>query len=777
MGVKLEKIVHTGLKVDFHIHSKFSNHKDGNKVKDNTIENSDVLVSKLVENKIQMAAITDHDYFSFELYEKLCENQNDIKFIPGVEFSIKIDGGKEVHVVALFNDTCEEKLKNINNYLLNDEGKPAYDLSACFSESKFLEILRGINLDVVLIAHQKNSPMSKKPQKQDMSSSGVEKFNEYIGSQYFNAIELRNIRNDHFYKIYKKENQLDNMKWVTGSDCHCWSVYPQYDIGKNDEIDFTYMKILPTFKGLLMAFTDESRISTNNRFYKKNINAIEELVVNHNNKQTIIPLSSGINVIIGDNSVGKSALLHLLTGEENVKPKTKYTKFKKKYNLSLGNNYINKETYRFDTQGAIRKRMEDEKFNILTHFEIENESNLCNKRQIELLNAKLQTIINSFKYQNKDLDEQELYINVSTIKRYSLFFEIESYLENEQNLTEIHNKILEVLRLLNEIFNLTGETKFNLISNILNRYELKLKKDIVKTSFEKSKKEIVNSILREYNELKDEYISTTESNANEYDENKVSFIDSIVGMRINDLKCAQSKIARDKNIEVMKVDPLESPFNLYKLVTKFKADISEINQEYFEQLFLKMFKKNSSYESIIQDYSVMFKALNGKGEIIESEYEVVYNLIKDKFKNIIDAEFSTKSIILSNSAESDEENSMGMNSKIYFDILHSSDTSEIYMIDQPEDDLSQKALKEKVLSEFKKIAKKKQIFIVTHNPQFIVNLDVDNVIYIEKSKDELNFYSGALEYYDEKYSMLDIISENIDGGSDTIEKRWKRYGN
>lgn len=41
-------------KVDFHIHSVIST-KDGDKVKFNTIENIDVLISKLKENNIDMA--------------------------------------------------------------------------------------------------------------------------------------------------------------------------------------------------------------------------------------------------------------------------------------------------------------------------------------------------------------------------------------------------------------------------------------------------------------------------------------------------------------------------------------------------------------------------------------------------------------------------------------------------------------------------------------------------------------------------------------------------
>lgn len=36
-------------------------------------------------------------------------------------------------------------------------------------------------------------------------------------------------------------------------------------------------------------------------------------------------------------------------------------------------------------------------------------------------------------------------------------------------------------------------------------------------------------------------------------------------------------------------------------------------------------------------------------------------------------------------------------------------------------------------------------------------------------------YSGALEYADDTYNILDIVAKNIDGGLDSIQKRWKRY--
>jgi hypothetical protein len=56
----------------------------------------------------------------------------------------------------------------------------------------------------------------------------------------------------------------------------------------------------------------------------------------------------------------------------------------------------------------------------------------------------------------------------------------------------------------------------------------------------------------------------------------------------------------------------------------------------------------------------------------------------------------------------------------------------------------------------------------------VVNLDVDNVIYIEKSKDKLKVISGCLE--DESNNILSLVANKMDGGVETIEKRLKYYG-
>ena len=87
----MDRIVVNPLKVDFHIHSCYSRHKDYELVENNTIDNLDILIDKLAEYQVNMCAITDHDYFSYEMYHKLkgYEGLNGLlKVFPGVEFTV-----------------------------------------------------------------------------------------------------------------------------------------------------------------------------------------------------------------------------------------------------------------------------------------------------------------------------------------------------------------------------------------------------------------------------------------------------------------------------------------------------------------------------------------------------------------------------------------------------------------------------------------------------------------------------------------------------------------
>jgi len=361
----MEKVVSKPIKIDLHIHSFFSNHKDGKKVAFNTKDNIPVLVSKMKENRVDMCAITDHDRFDFDLYKTLksYEGKGLQKVLPGVEFSVKFDGEKIIHIVTIFDDRDEKRLKILESLLVNGIGENRY-INGAYLREDYFAILKEVGLDFVMIAHQKKTPTStQKPHKSDVMSLGREIFNELLFMEYFDAYEFRQRDNEIFNKKFSVDNDVrDKLRFVTGSDCHDWRYYPNSSIGE-DDVRFTYLKALPTFKGLVMAITDYHRINYSGSFWGQG-KYIKELCIRINGKENKIPLSRGINVVIGDNSIGKSLLLHELTSERAISamPKLKkgYQKYLAENGIEVETKIDEKELFKFNYQGQIREIFEDE---------------------------------------------------------------------------------------------------------------------------------------------------------------------------------------------------------------------------------------------------------------------------------------------------------------------------------------------------------------------------------------------------------------------------------
>ena len=68
---------------------------------------------------------------------------------------------------------------------------------------------------------------------------------------------------------------------------------------------------------------------------------------------------------------------------------------------------------------------------------------------------------------------------------------------------------------------------------------------------------------------------------------------------------------------------------------------------------------------------------------------------------------------------------------------------------------------------------KRQVIVVTHDANIVINADAENVIIANKEDNDLFDYSyGALEYGE----ILDRISIILDGGVEAVERRLKKYG-
>lgn len=108
--------------------------------------------------------------------------------------------------------------------------------------------------------------------------------------------------------------------------------------------------------------------------------------------------------------------------------------------------------------------------------------------------------------------------------------------------------------------------------------------------------------------------------------------------------------------------------------------------------------------------------------------------------------------------------------------IQNDDEHPVVFLDQPEDHISNQHISQELIEYFDQIRYEKQVFIVTHNPLLVVNLDVDQVIFLRKTNNRIEFVSGPLEMDDANGNMLEIIASNMDGGREAIKKRMQIYG-
>lgn len=103
----------------------------------------------------------------------------------------------------------------------------------------------------------------------------------------------------------------------------------------------------------------------------------------------------------------------------------------------------------------------------------------------------------------------------------------------------------------------------------------------------------------------------------------------------------------------------------------------------------------------------------------------------------------------------------------------SKDTKIPLLIDQPEDNIDNETIYKKLTTWFRNLKSKRQVIVVTHDANIVVNADAENVIIANKDLSNQFVYDyGALEYG----NILNRISNILDGGVEAVERRLKKYG-
>ncbi|MCL4477531.1 MAG: ATP-binding protein, partial [Deltaproteobacteria bacterium] len=113
------------------------------------------------------------------------------------------------------------------------------------------------------------------------------------------------------------------------------------------------------------------------------------------------------------------------------------------------------------------------------------------------------------------------------------------------------------------------------------------------------------------------------------------------------------------------------------------------------------------------------------------------------------------------------------------------------LIDQPEENLDNRSIYQTLMRYFRDAKKRRQVIIVTHNPNLVVNTDSEQIIVanfdrsLGKQVSKISYVQGSLEntFKDdstnsilEKQGIREHVCEILEGGKEAFEKREHKYG-
>jgi len=117
--------------------------------------------------------------------------------------------------------------------------------------------------------------------------------------------------------------------------------------------------------------------------------------------------------------------------------------------------------------------------------------------------------------------------------------------------------------------------------------------------------------------------------------------------------------------------------------------------------------------------------------------------------------------------------SAGQRGTLYLCIkLATSAFSTPIVLDQPEDDLDNQFIVDDLIGIFKKLKRFRQIIIITHNANLVVNTDAEQIIVANNESEELSYFSGSLE----NPIIIKNVCEILEGGEQAFEQRKNKYG-
>ncbi len=309
--------------LDLHIHTS------ENEDELNQSYNVDLLLEKIkitCQDSDFLISLTDHNTINKSAYIKLLEKTTNV--ILGVELHIKNADNKppyHCHLYFNFDEIKEEIIDKIN--IILDELYPKKKITSTTHVDNIETIIRRFDeYDFLLLPHGGQNHRTFDKSVDGNFNTRLEKSLYYNQFDGFTARNQRGLEDTINYFKRLGINEFINL--ITCTDNYNPVHYPKT---KSDEAsDFlpTWMLANPTFNGLRLSLSEHSRLiysETKPELWSEYLKSVK---LENDNINIDVSLTSGLNVVIGDSSSGKTLFVDtIICKTQNDFSKTNYKAF------------------------------------------------------------------------------------------------------------------------------------------------------------------------------------------------------------------------------------------------------------------------------------------------------------------------------------------------------------------------------------------------------------------------------------------------------------------
>lgn len=773
---------------DLHIHTNKCPRGTGEFVKEYG-ENTEGFIDKLISifdkpkhKLLSMISFTDHNYISYEVYREYLKRGHKVKLIPGVEIDfIKTESNVKKHLVAYFDVETITEIKELS-IKINDLLKETRENNNPMEITKLLSKLLRLDYNFLI------SPHAFKQGKRGINSDWTESMytkedSKLYMDQFFLFWEASGHSSVSIGADFLKDFELkEKISIVKFSDADNFK-----KIEEHLSNPLYYYNSLSTFKGLALVGSDATRIRKNYKTIEKSdySNVIGKIIFNNQE----IKLSNQLNTIIGGRGSGKSILLDSMAnrlGEEIInKNRNKYLEnfdvrlfdlngkeISESFNVEYYNQaYITDIFSSTDFSDKLQSKF-SEAFNKIDDVDV---NAIMNNLQTRFNNSKtieakdetenLKGLTNSFPIIDNDGLDINIYKNMrmNVLKRDEIIDYDDALSNIDKNLKNVipqqilDNDKIMVLKNIIEYFVLRESKNYNegLIRRELSNNVLidtfHVYKDN-KSTIAKEKSEHSSAIKNNLRDLSLDYV------------NRSRVVQAILTLT-QDFKRKYNNYLpfdgdRSNRFIFSKELTIETPIDFFLSCldeffdnNKLSGSKLKIDEEHIIELFYAFIYKPNDY---------IKESKNLEGLVIKLNSFSLNNKLENKIYYVDDDEKIKDITTLS----------PGYQTNILMEYIVTKNTAMPLLIDQPEDNVDNHTVYQKLRKWFVDLKFKRQVIVVTHDANIVINSDAENVIVANQVKEnEFDYKSGALEYED----IINKAAEILDGGEVAVRRRLAKY--